>query len=353
MMRRGTQQSAYPATSLPADHLSKYMSLGSAHSDQYQSRGEISTDARYTSSQGTWQDGTKTIPAYLQPQQGQSRSDQPPRKRPSGAPVVLNGAKPFVHPISFISPPIELLERSQQAKLLHMQNKALLDRIFGSDSALTIQPAIYATDECIYIQGHTEIKQTIRVEDRGTPKPVYICSCAAALPQALIIEGVADMLVAELSSNLQIVAKDVLNSIVLMGCGNIDLYLGEKPPRVIMVACYDCSVITSKRLFSKDLEMIGCKGITLQLTADMQVAPNQDPALLLDANIEENVLLPDMIRIRLHDGNITTVCDYEPDDDEAVGERRPLTEVQPQVADRYAYIHNHDMYTCTTMYPHP
>jgi hypothetical protein len=204
---------------------------------------------------------------------------------PESGPVVLNPPRPFIHPIAFISPGAELLEQNVQAKVLHMQNKALLDSIFGNDAALTIQPAIYATDDCIFVQGHTEVKQTIRVEDRGTPKPVYICSCAAVDQQALIIEGETDVLVVELSSNLQIVALDVSETIVVLGCGNVDLYVGESPPRIFMVGCKDCSVVTSKRGMYYGIEMSGCQGTTLQLCANCDLAPGADPLNMIDVKV--------------------------------------------------------------------
>lgn len=233
---------------------------------------------------------------------------------PESGPVVLNPPRPFVHPISFISPGAEVLEKSVQAKVLHLQNKALLDSIFGNDSALTIQPAIYATDECIYVQGHTEVKQTIRVEDRGTNKPVYICSCAAVEQQALVIEGETDILIVELSTNLQVVALQVNETIVVMGCGNVDLYVGDQAPKIVMIGCNDCSVVTSKRGMYYGVEMSGCKGISLQLCLSCELLPGQDPLEMIRAEVEESVLLPDMIRAKLHEGNMTTVCDYEPEE---------------------------------------
>lgn len=204
---------------------------------------------------------------------------------PQSGPVVLNSPRPFIHPIAFISPGAELLEQNVQAKVLHMQNKALLDSIFRNDPALTIQPAIYATDDSIFVQGHSEVKQTIRVEDRGTSKPVYICSCAAVDQQALIIEGETDMLVVELSTNLQIVALEVSEAIVVLGCGSVDLYVGESPPRIHMVGCNQCSVVTSKRGMYYGIEMSGCEGTTLQLCANCDLAPGTDPLEMINVKV--------------------------------------------------------------------
>lgn len=68
-----------------------------------------------------------------------SSYDAPKMPRKDGGPIVLKAPQTFKHPIFYISPSVDVLEKSLQAKILHLQNKALLDSIFGNDSALTLQ----------------------------------------------------------------------------------------------------------------------------------------------------------------------------------------------------------------------
>lgn len=68
-----------------------------------------------------------------------SSYDAPKKPRKNGGPIVLKAPQTFKHPIFYISPSVDVLEKSLQAKILHLQNKTLLDSIFGNDSALALQ----------------------------------------------------------------------------------------------------------------------------------------------------------------------------------------------------------------------
>lgn len=198
---------------------------------------------------------------------------------------------------------------NHEAMALYHENQRLAESIAAWENLMSPVPSVYETSDNHVIEGF-DFDDTIYLPPRTSKKPVHIRCCTSKYSHGIIeIAGLTDTLFVEISSNVRIMVSAVLKNIVVVGCSNIELVIGGNPPKVVLLASKNCTLVACKDTWTAPWQSIGCTDISVH-ASHYSGLDSLEPNSILQANMVEKVLLPDMLVASVHRGTMTTQCHF-------------------------------------------